>query len=375
MKRNGKHKSMAQIYKRGSTWTARITKRVNHELVQTSKGGFKTKVEARLWATEQESQMMKGLDVLDDPSFADFFEAWYHTFKEQSVAESTKKRYLTHAKIIREYFKATKLKKINRPAYQEFLNWYGESHAPSTVQKLDTMIRDCVASAVADGIITINFTAKVKVVGDESRSFHVEYLNLDEIKKLVRYCYDNRDRRYASSYMVITAIYTGMRLGELSALQWSDIDYGNQTISITKSWNQDRRQMSKPKTESSIRCIPVNGLVIDLFKELEANKPEVETDFVFGSPFTDYPPTSQAVNQFLRRALSQCNMPKQDFHFHSLRHSHVAYLLSNGVDIYAISQRLGHANIGITLKVYAYLLDDYQKKENNKIINSLDNLL
>ena len=59
----------------------------------------------------------------------------------------------------------------------------------------------------------------------------------------------------------------------------------------------------------------------------------------------------------LRELLAIGDMQKKNFHFHSLSHSHVAYLLSEGVDIYAISKRLGHADISITLKTYAYLLD------------------
>ncbi len=359
---------MASISKRGSTWSARVSKRVDGKLFQSSKGGFKTKVEAKRWSTEQEALMIKGIDVAKDPTFYQFFSDWYHTFKESSVSASTKKRYLTHGKIIKEYFKDTKLKKITRSKYQKFLNWFGASHAPGTVHKLDTMIRDCVSSAIADGLITIDFTAKVRVAGDDTRTKQVEYLNLDEIKRLVRLCYDNRQPRYTSPYMIITAIYTGMRLGEISALHWDDIDFQNKTISITKSWNQDRREMSKPKTEASIRTIPVNGWLLDLIKELKVN----ECDFVFGTYRTDLPPTSQAINQQLRRLLKEGNMEKRNFHFHSLRHSHVAFLLANGVDIYAISQRLGHSNIAITLKVYAYLLDDYTAKENDKIISSLD---
>ncbi len=361
---------MAHIYKRSNTWTARITKRIGGKLIQSSKGGFKTKAEAKSWATEQEALMLKGVDIANDPTLVQFFNEWYHTFKEKSVTSSTKKRYVTHGRILSEYFKNTKLKDIKRTDYQRFLNWFGESHAPGTVHKLDTMIIDCISSAIADGLISMDFTAKTIIAGDDSRTRHVEYLNLDEIKRLISLCYENRQPRYTSPYMIITAIYTGMRLGEISALNWSDIDFSSKQISITKSWNQDRREMSKPKTESSIRTVPVNSWLLELITELKVN----ECDFVFGNPLTGFPPTSQAINQALRRFLKQGNMEKRDFHFHSLRHSHVAFLLNDGVDIYAISQRLGHANIAITLKVYAYLLDDQKQKEDDKIISSLDSL-
>ncbi|WP_278390559.1 tyrosine-type recombinase/integrase [Lactobacillus acetotolerans] len=95
---------------------------------------------------------------------------------------------------------------------------------------------------------------------------------------------------------------------------------------------------------------------------------------VFAIPRTELPSSSSAVNQFLRRTLDQGNIHKQDFHFHSLRHTHVAYLLSKGVDISAISKRLGHANIATTLKIYAQLLKEYENNQNDKILKSLNQL-
>lgn len=67
-------------------------------------------------------------------------------------------------------------------------------------------------------------------------------------------------------------------------------------------------------------------------------------------------------------------MKFKGFHFHSSRHAHIAYLLSQGIAIYAISKRLGHADIIITMRVYAYLIDEYKKRTDEKIVSSLSNL-
>lgn len=72
--------------------------------------------------------------------------------------------------------------------------------------------------------------------------------------------------------------------------------------------------------------------------------------------------------------MNDCGLKKQGFHFHSLRHVHVAYLLGKGVDIYAISKRLGHSNITVTLNTYSYLIDEYKAKNDNLIINKLAEL-
>ncbi|AMS08280.1 hypothetical protein AYI71_05465 [Limosilactobacillus oris] len=86
-------------------------------------------------------------------------------------------------------------------------------------------------------------------------------------------------------------------------------------------------------------------------------------------------PTSTALIKVLRTIMTDCGISKQGFHFHSLRHVHVAYLLGQGVDVYAISKRLGHSDITITLKTYSYLIDEYKAKNDELITQKLAQLL
>ena len=78
-------------------------------------------------------------------------------------------------------------------------------------------------------------------------------------------------------------------------------------------------------------------------------------------------PSSNAVNKALRKLMSKSGLNKAGYHFHSLCHSHVAYLLSKDVDLYAISKRLGHSSMTITATRYAYLIDELREKEDEKI--------
>ncbi|MBB1128350.1 recombinase XerC [Limosilactobacillus reuteri] len=79
-----------------------------------------------------------------------------------------------------------------------------------------------------------------------------------------------------------------------------------------------------------------------------------------------------AVNKVLRKILADLKIKRKNFHFHSLRHSHVALLLANGIDLYAISKRLGHSDIRTTSNTYAYLIDEYKKKTDDQITSALD---
>lgn len=100
---------------------------------------------------------------------------------------------------------------------------------------------------------------------------------------------------------------------------------------------------------------------------------ENDNDLVFINQFGNVP-TSNAVNKKLRELLKACSINKKGYHFHSLRHTHVALLLYNGVDIYAISKRLGHSDLTTTTRKYAYMIDELKSKSDDHIEDILDNL-
>ena len=270
---------MASIKKRGKTWYVRFSKRINQwdpkkqatvsVLKQKSKGGFKTKAEAQAYGVKMEAADLNGVDVIQDPVFSEYYQDWYENFKFPSLSPSTQNRYKINHKFIQNYFNDTKIKSITRKQYQDFINNFAKDHALITVRKLNTSIRACINYAIDDGLLNRNFTNHISISGNEDQERPVKYLNLKEIKTLVKSCKQDLKPEHTTKYLILAAIYTGARLGELSALQWSDIDFKHKTISITKSWNQDRRDMRKPKTKSSNRVISVNSSFLELLKSLK----------------------------------------------------------------------------------------------------------
>lgn len=362
---------MANFMKRGKKWQARISWRdSNGKLHQKSKSGFATKQQARQYAVKLEQEQLTGTNIEADPTLLDYFSNWYEIYKKPTITEATQ-RFFTYAKnIIKKYFPNTKLKRINRSDYQKFINDYGADHAPKTVKKLNATIRACIKSAVLDGIIPKDFTQRVNLVSNKKNAMHVEYPSIAEIIKMKDAALDGRRPNYTSRYMIVAAIYTGARLGEIMALTWDDIDFEKHTITINKSWDYLYGTGFKPtKTKSSNRTIRVNDKLLKLLSELKANHHKM----VFENQFKTLP-SSSAVNKTLRKVMKEAGITKHDFHFHSLRHSHVAYLLSKGIDIYVIGQRLGHADISVTMKTYAYLIDEYKNKADDQIEKDLEEL-
>lgn len=361
---------MASFTKRYGKWQARISWMQDGQRHFKSQNGFATKALAKEWAAKNESNLADGIGIDKSISLYNYYVRWVDTYKKPTVSDVSMVRYRTTAKNIKQFFGDTKIKSITRSQYQSFINHFGNSHAPSTVQKVNGFIRACVQSAILDDYLVKDFTQGVALTANKDRVVKVQYLNIREIKALLSSAKENLTPNFTSRYMIITAIYTGMRLSEIQALTWNDIDWFNQTISINKSWDAVKHQFKDTKNKSSVRTIKVNTELLKILKQL---KEHPKSTMVFLDQYKSIP-TSGPVNKTLHNILNQLGISKYNFHFHSLRHSHVALLLANGIDIYAISKRLGHSNIKTTANTYAYLIDEYKNRTDQQIINALSTL-
>ena len=361
---------MAVYDKRAKGWRARISWYDSQgKRHYKSKQGFRSKRQAQAWARQMEQAKDTNRISSHDPAFADYFLDWAQTYKVPNTSRNTQNRYRhVHGRIV-AYFGQTKLSKITRRSYQEFINQYGANHSRSTMQKVHGTIRSCVSDAVSEGLVHSNFTDRINLVWNEANTMQVEYLSVAEIKALIKSLLNGVKPNYTSRYMILCAIYTGLRLGEILALEWSDIDFESRTIKVSKSYDYAAKRTKEPKTESSKRTVRVSASFLAMIEPLKVNRQKR----VFAPADGSYI-SSSAVNKALRKQLKACGLVKQDFHFHSLRHSHVALLLYEGVPLYAISKRLGHADMSITARKYAYLIDELRQKSDSRIEEILENL-
>ena len=336
---------------------------------QKSAGCFKLKREALAEADKLEKELNQRNVNWQDVTLVDYYKRWYQLYEDNRITHVTKNRYKVIGNVLEDYFKDTKLSDIRRSDYQAFINWYGENHARDSVSKLNSAVRSTVSCAIDDDILTKDFTHNVRLVYNKQRNRKVEYLNSKELAELKTAVLSKLSRYNTSRYMILTAIYTGMRKSEVQALTWKDIDFMHATISVNKSWDEKEKAFKPTKTESSNRTVKVNRELLNHLADLKAYISVMVFQIVLGTV-----PTSNALNKCLRSIMSDIGIKKQGFHFHSLRHVHVAYLLSKGVDIYAISKRLGHSNITVTLNTYSYLIDEFKAKNDTLIIDKLAEL-
>lgn len=340
-----------------------------------SKRGFKTKPEAVLGEAKlrleyEEVSVREKVDQQD--TFADYFKNWYVFYKKPKVSKVTLNRYQYTYNVINEYFGNKLLKDVTRANYQKFIVKYGQNHSPNTMKMINNCIKACIKNAVYDEEIKKDFTYNIELISNRDNVVQVEYLNVAEIKALLNSTISKLNPRYTSNYMIVTAILTGARLSEIAGLTWNDINFNFNTININKSYDYFTKSFKPTKNKSSNRIIKINNTLCDILSELKKYEPE-STDLVFINK-RGLIPTSNAVNKALRARLEELNISRRNFHFHSLRHSHVAFLLSQGIDIYPIAQRLGHSDITTTTRTYAYLIEEYKDKNDAIIIAGLDKL-
>jgi integrase len=154
---------------------------------------------------------------------------------------------------------------------------------------------------------------------------------------------------------VILALYTGMRIGELCALRWSDIDLLNGTVYVCRTFqrmsvydggdSKTELHFGSPKTSTSQRIIPLPERVIQY---LEARKSAGQNSFVIsGKDSPDEPRTVQYRFQML---LKRADVRRVSFH--TLRHTFATRCIELGMDITTLSQILGHASVKMTLDIY-----------------------
>ena len=337
---------------------------------QKSAGLFKLKREAIEASNELEKELDQRNMSLADISFHDYYLRWFDLYKSNKAqSASAKNQYRIIGNMVKEYFNNTKIADVKRSDYQGFINWYGANHARKSVTKLNGALKNCVGYAMDDDIITKDFTHNVEIAFDRTKKVDVEYLTTKELNTLKTAVISKLDHHNTSRYMILLAIFTGMRKSEIQALTWKDIDLIHSTISVNKSWDEKKKAFKPTKTSSSKRTIRVNRSLLNVIADLKANHSVMVFQNVLGTI-----PTSNALNKCLRSIMQSAGIEKQGFHFHSLRHVHVAYLLSKGVDIYAISKRLGHSNITVTLNTYSYLIDEFKAKNDTLIIDKLAEL-
>ena len=343
------------------------------------------------------TEVQNGL-IIDGKSlkFSEFTEIWKRDYGSKELAPSTYKRYcrMLETRLLPYFghFYINKIKPTDIMKFYDLLekdtqlvrkkgNNGSKTKKPlsgKTILEHHRLLRAMLHKAVFWQLIVANPAERVqppkarkpkrKSYDDEQTKILLENLEL----------LPSEDTKYKVA--IILTVFTGVRLGELMGLEWTDVDFKNGIISINRSsqYLSDMGVFTKvPKTESSIREIAIPEFIISLLEEYKLWYEEqksiydelwMNSDRLFvqadGKPM--HPST---ISKWFVKYVGQIGLPV--INFHGLRHTNASLLVAQNIDIAVISARLGHAQISTTLDFYVHPLLSHNRKAGYALENLL----
>lgn len=359
-KKDNKKYYMIQLYLGKDEITGKVRK--------TTRRGFKTKKEALLCEAKIKTEIAtNGLLNTDVTTFKEIYELWYegyqHTIKESTLVVNS---YVF--KLLLDKLEHIQLKKITLPFCQKIITDYSKEFSLSTLKKIKIYGGMIFDYAVKMKVIYSNPMKdvllpkkQVDITSNDKDLYYSKY-ELNHFLKLVD---STNDIKLSAMFRVLA--YTGIRKGELQALEWSDIDFTNNTININKtlSINSEHKiTVQTPKSKSSIRCISIDKETKLILKRWKAKQRELF--FSLGTRvkknqlcFTNDITNDYLYLNFTNDKLSKiCKKHKfKEIKIHGFRHTHCSLLFESGFTIQEVQDRLGHSDLKTTMSVYAHVTE------------------
>ena len=335
--------------------------------------------------TEMRAKLTKGVDIA---SYDDCFSQWLNRLlavKETELTESEYNTFKARAKIFDDEIGGLPLKSIGQSVLQPIVNRIYEKNPatgkPSAKRTIARYIS--AASAVFDYAI-------------ECRSADFNPCNYLKIPKQAiiterhmltpaeREWVDNTPHRAQLPAMIM--MYSGLRKGELSALTWSDIDFDNHTITVSKSFDFKQCEIKSPKTAAGRRVVSVPAKLIRFLQTVPKTNILVVTT-ASGGRMTEsawkrlWEGYMHDLNHkygqgiFIKRGKSGPPaelMTIEPFTPHCLRHTFCSIMYEAGTDVLTAKEQMGHSDIKTTLSIYTHLDKLHKQKNISKLDDYLD---
>lgn len=304
-------------------------------------------------------------------TFANLLRRWQES-NEVRLKGGTKTRYenLINSHIIPELGEL-KLSEINTATINSFLNnklMRGRldgsgALSPSYVRSISLVITSALNYAVAEGHMQV---FKNKINKPNITKSELPILSLENQKVLEQHI---KTELTPTCIGILISLYTGLRIGEICALCWNDIDLNTRTIYVRHTVSRIKSAggackteliLDEPKTASSKRVVPIPT---PLFYVLMDYRKDATSIYVVSS--TDSFVSPRTYDARYHRILSDCHL--EDLNYHGLRHTFATRCIEAGVDVKSLSEILGHANVSITLNTYVHSSLEMKKSQLEKL--------
>lgn len=324
--------------------------------IQKYKSGFKTKKEAR----EEYSKiiLMSTSDIIEDKNnnkvmFKDYISEIFLPYYKTQVKIRTYENRLTNINKHFKYFDTFEINKIEPIHVQAWQLNMIQYLSPSYVRSVQGLFSLAMDRAVVLGIAKTNPS---KIIGNvKKQKNEVDFWTKDEFEKVISYIYTEDYYQHFLFVSLWFLFMTGMRIGEATAIQWSDINFDTKILSINKNLyykNQMNYAFVEPKTKASRRQIVLDDITISHLQNWhQIQQNVIQTDFVMS--YNGIPTQKHTISHAITRYAKLAGVHR--IRIHGLRHSHASLLISMGESPLIIKDRLGHEDIQTTLGTYGHL--------------------
>lgn len=258
------------------------------------------------------------------------------------------------------------LSELNLIVLQRFVTYLMQSGnlktkqglASSTINVIISVLQNSLKTAQAVGLTDKYFAGGIKRPKAETKA--VSCFTVQEQKVIVDYILSNKKYKL---YGIAIDFFTGLRIGELLALTWNDVNLKSMTLSVTKTCHDaiEGRITNAPKTGSSQRIIPLPKQLLPLLKELTQNK---KFNYIVANK-DGLPVSVRSYQRSFELLLKKLNISHKGFH--SIRHTFATRALELGMDVKTLSEILGHKNATVTLNRYVHSLMEHKAEMMNRL--------
>lgn len=297
----------------------------------------------------------------------DFLNQWLTTAIMGSVQTST---YMIYNNYISNHINPVigekELDELKTEHIQNFVRRLADNDkkklSPRTINFIFSMLRSVFEYAVEYGYIIKNPCLKIRLL--KLKEKEIEIFNRAEQSKIEQTIIKSEDKR---NIAIMVCLYTGLRIGELCALKWENINFDSGQLNIKQSMirikNLDISEnfktklvLEEPKTVKSKRLIPIPDFLRLMLAEF---KKESNSQYIFTLNWNK-PIQPRTLQNIYKRLLEKAGVKYRNFH--TLRHTFASRAIELGIDVKTVSEILGHSNTNITINRYTHSLMEQKEK-------------
>ena len=321
--------------------------------------------------------------IRDEITLDKWFVRWMEIYKEKSIRPNTKREYAhIYCKNISPYIGGRYINSLVKSDIQRLIDRaHDDNYRYERQNKIKVILKDMLQRAVEDNLVINNPVSGIKLRAE--KEIKAKSLTIEEQNIFFDYC---RNTFYDNLFNI--AVNTGLRPGELFALQLSDIDLENGYIDVNKTLVYQKYldddcktfHIEPPKTKQSYRKIPINSVCkaylekqFELKKVISGKRPKQQNDYLFVTKFNT-PLNSQIYSDAIKAVIREINLTRpfdnqfEVFSGHTFRHTFATRCFEAGVEAKVVQSFLGHASLKMTMDLYTHVTEEKSSLDIEKIV-------